>query len=111
ADLERELQQLGWDIKVSATAAPLCWALTSASRSPVEGSGCRTDLDVPSELLQLSFEVCWLVGHFHEPVGGSGWNLSVDDRGRRAFHQFVRSAVSVVGEEDAALWFEAVRQE
>ena len=84
---------------VRRSAAPLCWAPTSAFRSPVEGAGCHTDLDVPSELVQLSFQVCWLVGHFHDPVGGSVGNLSPDGRGRGALQEFVRSAVRVVGEE------------
>ena len=34
ADLERELQQLGWDIKVSATAGPFYWGAGSRGKRP-----------------------------------------------------------------------------
>jgi hypothetical protein len=30
---------------------------------------------VPAELSELPFEVCWLVGDLHEPVGGSVGDL------------------------------------
>jgi hypothetical protein len=62
-----------------------CRVQASASGSPVEGPGCRGDLHLPAEVSQLSFEVRWLVGDLHEPVGGSVRELSADGRGRRAF--------------------------
>ena len=34
ADLERQLQQLGWDIKVSATAGPFYWGAGSRGQRP-----------------------------------------------------------------------------
>jgi SAM-dependent methyltransferase len=34
ADLERELHQLGWDIKVSVTAGPFYWGAESRGRRP-----------------------------------------------------------------------------
>jgi hypothetical protein len=34
ADLERELQQLGWDIKVRATAGPFYWGAGSRGKRP-----------------------------------------------------------------------------
>jgi len=85
-----------------------CWALASASCSPVEGPCSGGDLDVPAEPPELSFEVCWPMGYIHQPVGGSVGDLPADGRRRRAFHEFVWGAVGVVDEKHAAIWFETV---
>jgi hypothetical protein len=59
-------------------------------------------------LPEPSFQVCWLVGDLHEPVGGSVRDLAADGRRRRTFDELLWGAVGVVGEEHAARWFEAV---
>jgi len=57
---------------------------------------------------ELSFEVGWPVGDLHQPVGGAVRELPADGGGRRAFQEFVRGPVGVVGEEHPAPWFQAV---
>jgi hypothetical protein len=52
--------------------------LPRLSAPPVERPGCRGDLDVPAEVPEPSFELCRLVGHLHEPVGGSVRDLPAD---------------------------------
>jgi hypothetical protein len=59
-----------------------CWALTPASCSPVEGPCSGGHLDIPAEPPESSFEVCWPVGHLHEPVGRAVLSVLTDQPAR-----------------------------